>query len=46
MIWQVDEAFIDRAAFEAHQSRAAASDWGQQTAGITRDYVISEEGVA
>ena len=46
MIWQVDEAFIDRAAFEAHQSRAAASDWGQQTAGITRDYVISEEGAA
>ena len=46
MIWQVDEAFIDRAAFEAHQTRAAASDWGRQTADITRDYVISEEGAA
>ncbi|MDP5333370.1 MAG: antibiotic biosynthesis monooxygenase [Paracoccaceae bacterium] len=42
LIWQVDEAFADRAAFDAHQARAAATDWATQTAGITRDYVITE----
>ena len=42
LIWQVDEAFSDRAAFDAHQTRAAATDWAALTAGITRDYVIIE----
>jgi len=42
LIWQVDEAFADRAAFDAHQTRAAATDWAALTAGITRDYVIIE----
>ena len=46
LIWQVDEAFADRAAFDAHQARAAATDWAAQTAGITRDYVITDAGDA
>jgi quinol monooxygenase YgiN len=45
-IWQVSETFVDRAAFDAHQTRTAASDWATLTAGITRDYTISDEGAA
>ena len=40
MVWAVSERFVDAAAFEAHQARAAASDWAAQTAGIARDYTI------
>ncbi|MEQ6203850.1 antibiotic biosynthesis monooxygenase [Sulfitobacter sp. HNIBRBA2951] len=40
MVWHVSERFTDAAAFEAHQTRAAASDWATQTAGIARDYTI------
>ncbi len=46
LIWQVDEAFTDRAAFDAHQTRTGASDWAVQTADIPRDYVITEDGAA
>jgi quinol monooxygenase YgiN len=41
LIWAVAEEFTDPAAFEAHQTRAAASDWARETAGITRDYKIT-----
>lgn len=40
LLWQVSELFTDRAAFETHQTRTAASDWARLTAGITRDYKI------
>ncbi|MGO1410237.1 MULTISPECIES: putative quinol monooxygenase [unclassified Microbacterium] len=40
LVWQVDEVFADSAAFEAHQERVAASDWGRVTAGIERRYEI------
>ncbi len=40
--WLVDEMFVDRAAFEAHQRRARQGDWGRITAGLARDYVIEE----
>lgn len=40
MVWSVSERFVDAAAFEAHQTRAGASDWARQTAGITRNYTI------
>lgn len=46
LIWDVSECFTDRTAFEAHQSRTAASDWAAQTAGITRDYTVSEDEAA
>jgi quinol monooxygenase YgiN len=42
LIWLVEERFADHAAFAAHQARAADSDWGAQTAGITRDYAVTE----
>ncbi|WP_299875897.1 antibiotic biosynthesis monooxygenase [uncultured Sulfitobacter sp.] len=41
LVWQVDEAFADKAAFDAHQTRAGASDWAVQTAGIERNYTIT-----
>ncbi|KPP91089.1 MAG: hypothetical protein HLUCCA08_14215 [Rhodobacteraceae bacterium HLUCCA08] len=42
--FEVDEAFRDRAAFDAHQTRAAGSDWARITAGCTRVYSITEDG--
>ena len=41
MIWTVAERFTDAAAFQAHQTRAAASDWARETQGIARDYTIT-----
>lgn len=40
LIWQVDERFESEAAFNAHQDRVAASEWGRATAGIRRQYSI------
>ncbi len=40
LIWNVAERFVDAAAFEAHQTRAGASDWAVETKGIARDYTI------
>ena len=42
LIWQVEERFTDRAAFDAHQTRMAGTDWAVQTAGVARDYRVSE----
>lgn len=38
LIWTLDEIFADDAAFAAHQSRMLASEWGQASTGITRDF--------
>lgn len=50
-VWQVEELFVDAAAFAAHQARARAGDWGRATGGIARDLThrdvapaIREEG--
>ena len=43
LVWDVAEVFSSRAAFEAHQARAAASAWGRATKGIERQYVITED---
>ena len=40
LVWSVAEHFTDRAAFDAHQSRAGASLWARATAGIRRDFRI------
>ncbi len=40
--YELDEAFADRAAFEAHQARTKASDWGLETRHIKRDFTVSE----
>ncbi len=38
LVWQVDESFTDRAAFEAHQARMRGSAWYKATAHLKRDY--------
>lgn len=43
LVWSVAERFADQQAFDAHQARVRASDWGRHTAGIERDYVILRE---
>ena len=40
--FRVDETFADRAAFEAHNARGAASDWARVTDGLPRDYSVTE----
>lgn len=42
LVWAVSESFVSQAAFDKHQARVAASDWGRVTAGIKRDYVITQ----
>ena len=42
--FSVYEEFSSREAFELHQHRAAASRWGEVTAGATRHYSVSEAG--
>ena len=39
----VAERFRDRAAFDAHQARTAASAWGAATRHLVRHYEIEEE---
>lgn len=41
-VWRLDESFVDRAAFEAHQHRTKASDWFKATAALERDFQIDE----
>lgn len=43
LIWEVSEVFTDSVAFAAHQARTKASDWAAQTAGITRDYTVTDD---
>ena len=38
----VSELFIDQTSFDAHQRRAQSSDWAKVSAGIPRQYEISE----
>ncbi|MFC7454296.1 putative quinol monooxygenase [Insolitispirillum peregrinum] len=40
LVWQVEECFITREAFEFHQHRTRASSWWAATADIPRDYEI------
>ena len=43
-VWMVSERFVDQAAFDSHQTRVRASEWGRATSGIRRDYVIETVG--
>lgn len=43
LVWELNETFTDRTAFEAHQLRTRTSDWGAQTIGIARDFKVTEE---
>lgn len=40
--FDVYEEFIDKAAFEKHQARVKASDWGKVTQNVERFYTITE----
>ena len=40
--YNVNERFADRASFEVHQDRVRASEWGEISAGIPRDYTIRD----
>ena len=40
LVWQVDESFTDRAAFDAHQTRTRESRWFRETAPIRREFQI------
>lgn len=40
----VSELFRDQAAFDAHQARVMASDWGRISAGIPRSYKTEAVG--
>lgn len=42
LIWQLDESFVDRAAFEAHQTRTRASEWYRAAVHLGRDFQISD----
>jgi quinol monooxygenase YgiN len=42
LIWQLDESFVDRPAFEAHQARTRASAWFAATAHLARDFKITD----
>jgi quinol monooxygenase YgiN len=42
LVWQLDESFVSRAAFEAHQTRTRASIWYAATAHLARDFAMTE----
>ncbi|GAA1480835.1 antibiotic biosynthesis monooxygenase [Gordonia sinesedis] len=44
LVWVVSELFADRAAFDSHQARLRASEWGEATSGVAREYVITVVG--
>ncbi|MGL4236036.1 putative quinol monooxygenase [Tabrizicola sp.] len=41
LVWRLDESFIDRQAFEDHQTRTRASDWYKATAHLKRDFQVN-----
>ncbi|MCA8931022.1 MAG: antibiotic biosynthesis monooxygenase, partial [Rhodospirillaceae bacterium] len=41
LVWNVEECFLDRAAFEFHQHRTRASAWWVATAEIAREFRVS-----
>jgi quinol monooxygenase YgiN len=42
LVFEVNESFRDRAAFDAHQARTRASVWFAATRGILRDFRVEE----
>lgn len=45
LVWTVNEGFAAEPDFVAHQTRSAASAWGQATRRIRRDYALSHPAV-
>ena len=44
-VFDVYEEFIDKTAFEYHQSRVKNSRWGEFTKDVERQYTVTETGV-
>ena len=42
LVWRLDEAFVDRQAFEAHQTRTRSSVWFKVSLGLGRDFRVEE----
>jgi quinol monooxygenase YgiN len=42
LVWQLDESFVNQAAFDAHQVRTRASKWWQVSQHIARDFQITQ----
>lgn len=42
LVWSVEERFVGRTSFDAHQARTKSSEWAVATADIRRDYTITE----
>jgi quinol monooxygenase YgiN len=42
LVWQLDESFVDQAAFDAHQTRTRASKWWHVSQKIARDFQITQ----
>lgn len=40
LVWQVDESFVDQAAFDAHQIRTKSSEWFRATASVQRQFRV------
>jgi quinol monooxygenase YgiN len=45
LVWRLDESFVDKAAFAAHQTRTGASDWFAATAHLGRDFHVTDTGL-
>ncbi|WP_260260354.1 putative quinol monooxygenase [Vibrio intestinalis] len=43
--FNVYEEFVDKSAFELHQTRVKASHWGQVTTNVKRNYSIEEQNI-
>ncbi|MDT0683478.1 antibiotic biosynthesis monooxygenase [Roseicyclus sp. F158] len=43
LVWTVEETFTGPEAFEAHQSRVQGTPWADATAGIVRDYRVTQD---
>ncbi|MRJ76610.1 antibiotic biosynthesis monooxygenase [Aeromicrobium sp. SMF47] len=41
LVWQVDERFVNAAAFKAHYELAVSSEWGRVVQGIKRRFTTS-----
>jgi quinol monooxygenase YgiN len=42
LVWQLDETYVDQAAFDAHQTRNRASTWWTKSQNLVRDFKITD----
>lgn len=43
LVWQLDETYVDQAAFDAHQARNRASVWWAKSQFLIRDFKITQD---